>query len=191
MRIFIIAVLLLIGASSRAQTKLDFIFGADVYQWYLNPVDPQVPESRSSAGQLLGLQTGLKFSGGGSRFGLAIECSGNFAPLAFDFPKFKGLGAASYQLIGKMNVGALTGFSKDQLFGFSLGAGLQYSRTELFGLTDAYAHLRRNWFKTYVGEIAIGGGLSRFLVMAYLRIGTSRQHAWTLQQGIQMSYRLL
>ncbi len=174
----------------KSQCKFDILLGTDVYQWYKNPVDPQVTDSPGSAGQIFGINAGFKFSGGGSNIGLAAECGGNFAPLAFDFPRYKGLGAAAYYVLGKINFGALTGFSKDQLFGFSVGAGLQYSRTELFGLIHKYDYLSRKWFQTYIGEIAVGGGFSQFLIMAYFRLGTSKEKAWTLQQGVQLSYRL-
>lgn len=73
---------------------------------------------------------------------IGVQASANLAPLALDINEYKGLGAVAFPVMAKLNFGALSGFSS-KLTGGYLGGGLQWSRTELFGLNSKHRNVER------------------------------------------------
>ena len=90
----------------------------------------------------------------------------------------------SFPLLLKANFNGLSGLSKNKLIGFSIGGGIQYSKTELFGLSKKYQELDRSFFPTYVGEIGIGGGVSGSSVVWNTRVGIGKNHAFVFNTGL-------
>jgi hypothetical protein len=143
----------------------------DLYQRYSNPKDEIA--SGSAGSFLLNFGLGPKFWVGGEDFSVSVEGSANIAPLALSTGDFKGLGAGAFPLMMKFNFQGLSGVNKEGKFGLSIGGGIQYSRTELFGLKNSFAEdgVERKLFKTYIGEIAYGFGMSGFAGYVFLRYG--------------------
>ena len=78
-------------------------------------------------------------------------------------------------------------------FGFSIGGGIQYFKTELFGLKDTYKELGvvRELQRVYVGQIGYGFGLSGFTAHGFLRYGHhSDTKSNTISIGLQYDFNL-
>ena len=172
-------------STSYAQFRTALVFGYDVFQRYRNPEDSGPSDlGRSSGAILAGIPLGIEVSAGGPDLSFGIEASANFSPLALDLQNYKGLGAISFPLIARLNFGALTGMSKDKLLGFSFGGGVQYNRTELFGLRDGNERVTRTFFSSYMGELIIGGGIGGFTAGLYFRMGAGEGRSFSLNTGI-------
>ena len=186
---FVISFLIYLPIQGQLSHKI--IIGFDFYQKYRNPEYAKVnDESRSSGNVIFAVPIGLSLAMGKDNFSFSTEASINIAPLALDIGKFKGLGAVSFPLLAKFNFGALSGFSENRLLGYSLGGGVQFNRTELFGLTKKYDYLERKFFPTYVGELGVGGGVSGLNVILYFRVGTSSQSAFSFNSGLTFNVDL-
>jgi hypothetical protein len=141
------------------------IIGFDFYQKYRNPQESKInDDSRSSGNVILAIPIGYSLAIGKNNVSFSAEASANIAPLAFDAGQYKGLGALS--------------------LGYSIGGGIQFNRTELFGLTKKYNVLERNFFPTYVGELGVGGGVSGLNVILYFRVGAAAQDAFSFNSGL-------
>ncbi len=171
--------------SMYGQFSHKMIIGFDFYQKYRNPQESKIDDdSRSSGNVILAIPIGYSLAIGKNNVSFSAEASANIAPLAFDAGQYKGLGALSFPLLAKLNFGALSGFSKNKLLGYSIGGGIQFNRTELFGLTKKYNVLERNFFPTYVGELGVGGGVSGLNVILYFRVGAAAQDAFSFNSGL-------
>ncbi|MBK6823716.1 MAG: hypothetical protein IPG87_12230 [Saprospiraceae bacterium] len=173
------------SVSCNAQWSSSMVLGMDFYQQYKNPehVSDQ-GSSRSSGAAILAIPFGIQVSYGKNNVSIALEAGANFAPLAIDVNEFKGFGAVSFPLMAKFNAGALTGISKNRLIGYSIGGGIQFNRTELFGLNEKFKEIKRSIFPTYVGELGVGGGVGGFNLILFLRIGFNQANAFSLNTGI-------
>jgi hypothetical protein len=62
---------------------------------------------------------------------------------------------------------------RDGKLGFSIGGGIQYSKTEIYGLSASAANMgaTREWFRTYIAQAGYGFGLVGFGLHAYVRYG--------------------
>lgn len=174
------------SASSQISSKCQLITGMDLYQWYKNPKCNEAAATRSSSSgtSILAFPLGARFITGVNNFSLSFEASANIGLFSVDINEFKGVGSLAFPLIIKFNQGGLSGFSKNKLLGYSIGGGIQYSRTELFGLTSSFNYLTRDFFPTYVGEISIGGGVNGASVVFNNRIGIGPKNSFTLNSGI-------
>jgi len=58
-------------------------------------------------------------------------------------------------------------------FGWSIGGGIQFNKTELFYLASDYEDrgIDRNYFRTYVAQVGYGFGISGFVIQGILRVG--------------------
>ncbi|MBK7811721.1 MAG: hypothetical protein IPI50_10865 [Saprospiraceae bacterium] len=180
-------IFLLIGTiyTLNAQFQSSFILGLDIYQQYRNPSPTgQLKSGQSSGSVVSGVPIGLQFGYSSKNVGIALEISANLAPLALDIQEYKGLGAVSIPLLLKGNFGALTGLSPDKLIGYSIGVGVQFNRTELFGLHKSFQYLERSFFPTLISEAAIGGGIGGFCLYFFARIGVGESQSMSLNFGI-------
>lgn len=142
----------------------------ELYSRYANPSDGIA--SRSAGSALLNIGLGPKLWFGGKNFAVSPEATAVFSPLALSTGDFKGLGAVSFPLMVKLQFGGLSSFL-DNKFGFALGGGVQYTRTELFGLRNSFEDLgvERNYFRTYIIEADFGFGTSGFTIHGLVRYG--------------------
>ena len=163
----------------------------DLYLRYSNPDDDIA--SNAAGSFLLNLGVGPKLWIGGEDFSVSAEGSAVFSPLALSLGDYKGLGAGAFPLMMKLNFQGLSGVNKEGKFGFSIGGGIQWSRTELFGLKDSFEEegVERKLFKTYIGEIAYGFGMSGFAGYAFIRYGWEADtKANTINFGIGYDFNL-
>lgn len=183
-------VLLLFVAINAAHTQvgLGLVYASDLYQRYVNPVEAGVDAKRSAGAAVSSIALGPKLWVGGNSFSFSLEGQANFAPLAFNVAEYKGLGAVAFPLMGKFNFGAASGFNEDKLFGWSIGGGIQYNRTELFGLTEKFDHIERSFFPTYVGESSINVGIAGFDLALYVRLGFGEEKARSFNIGYSMNF---
>lgn len=162
-----------------------------LYQRFSNPQDDIASNSAGSA--LLNIGLGPKIWVGGERVSISAEASAMIAPFAISTGDFKGMGAASFPVMAKINFGGLVGVNKQGTLGLSIGGGFQWSRTELFGLTSKFETLgvERSLFKTFIGEIAAGFGMSGFAGYVYLRYGKNNElNARTFNLGIGYDFNV-
>lgn len=153
------------------QIGYGFHASTDLYSYWNNP-DLDV-DKRSAGSALLNIGVGPKLWLGGENFTVSAQATAVIAPFAFNVKQFNGLGAAYFPMIMKLNFGGLSGGNKSGKLGFGIGGGVQYNKTELFGVTseaDALGVTRSN-FRTYIAEASVGYGLSGFNLQFYLRYG--------------------
>mgnify|MGYP000111581178 CR=1 FL=1 len=186
-------VCLSITCSIQAQFGYGFAVTNNIYNRYTNPENPDVDAHNSAGSFLLNLGIGPKIWLGGEDFSFSAEGQGMISFLGLAAKDYKGLGMSAFPVMGKLNFGGLSGLNKEGKFGFSIGGGLQWSRTELYGLRDSFAEqgITRDWFKTYVGEIGYGFGLSGFTAHAIVRYGYNPDtKANTFNFGLQYDFNL-
>ena len=159
---------------SQAQIGIGVTTGGDLYQRYTNPENPADSGAlRSSGNALLNSSFGPKIWIGGDRFSLSVEAQVILGATGFDMNEYKGLGMLAFPVMAHLNFKGNSGFGNKTKFGtgFSVGGGVQYSKTELYGTTKDFEDLERKLFPTYVGEIQIGGGGGGINIYFYTRYG--------------------
>jgi hypothetical protein len=183
-------VLLFVGCMTQASAQVGagLVMAVDIYQRYVNPVEEGVDAGRSAGAAISSLALGPKIWMGGNNFSFSVEGQAHIAPLAFSVTEYKGLGAVAFPLIGKFNFGAASGFNEDKLLGWSLGGGIQYNRTELFGVSNKYPDLERSFFPTYVGELAMSLGIAGFDFGFYTRLGFGEDKARSFNTGFVLNF---
>ncbi|HMW38618.1 MAG: hypothetical protein K1X68_00320 [Saprospiraceae bacterium] len=174
--------LLLIATCVNAQLNAGLVFGADLYQQYTNPVSGTLTNGRSS-GSVGSLILGAEVMAGARNFSIGVQASANLAPLALDINEYKGLGAVAFPVMAKLNFGALSGFSS-KFTGAYLGGGLQWSRTELFGLNSKHKNVGRDLYSCPFGELGLGGGFGGLTGVFYVRLGFGPDKRRVLNIGI-------
>jgi hypothetical protein len=193
-KVFLISLALFFVASLYGQIGYGITAKTDLYARYSNPKDGIASPSAGSA--LLNIGVGPKLWFGGDYVSFSPEASVIFSPFALSVGDFKGMGAASFPVMGKFHFLGMSNLNKDGLFGFALGFGVQWSRTELYGLKESFDELgvERSFFKTYVIELDYGFGLSGFNLHGFVRYGFNDDlQANTLNIGVgyDFNFKLL
>lgn len=198
MRLAFILSLILAVQTAYSQLGLGISSSYDLYNVYSNPVADQPVGSeisRKNGSALSSFGVGPKLWVGGESFSVSAEALANLSPLGLSLGDYKGLGAVSFPIMGHLNFGGMSSFNKLMKAGFSIGGGIQYNRTELFGLTDSFEGqgVTRDFFKTYNIQVGVGGGLNGFTGKFYTRYGFNPDidGAWNLNIGLQMSLNFL
>lgn len=163
--------LMIIKQDISAQFGIGLTFSNDLYNIYNNPSDGIAHRRNGSA--LLNLSLGPKIWVGGEKFSVSVEGQANLSPLGLALKDYKGLGAVSFPFLAKLNFGGLSGMNDSMAFGFSVGGGIQYNRTELFGLSEEFASqgVVRDYFRTYNIQAGYGIGISGFTAELFSRYG--------------------
>lgn len=158
---------------SNAQFGYGITSKTGIYERWSNPEDDV--SSRTSGSALINLGVGPKIWLGTSKFSLSVEASANIAPFAFSLKEFKGLGAASFPVLARLNFGGLSGLNKKGTIGVSIGGGVQWAKTELFGLNSEFEEqgVTREFYKSFIGEVAAGFGMSGFTGYLFIRYGAN------------------
>lgn len=156
-----------------AQFGYGLTFSNDVYNRYTNPEQEDIDVYEGNGSLLLNLGLGPKIWIGAPKFSFSLESQAKIGLLGMALKDFKGLGNHSIPVIGRFNFGGLTALDKEGKFGWSIGGGVQFNKTELYYLAGDYSDrgIDRNYFRTYVGQIAYGFGLSGFAIQGVLRVG--------------------
>lgn len=163
----------------------------DLYNRYTNPPDDIASPSAGSA--ILNVGLGPKFWIGHENFSLSPEVYFMWSPLALSLGEKKGLGALSFPMLVKLEFLGNSNLNNDGKLGFSIGGGIQYTRTELWGLNQDYEDqgVERGFFKTYIIEGDFGFGLSGFDIHLYLRYGWNHDtEARTWNIGIGYDFNI-
>jgi hypothetical protein len=135
-----------ITVKSFGQFFLGVTGGIGAYQWDKVPVDNSMKTSGGIFSEILGFNLGV----GNETFRFILEGYEDYAPFTFSMDEFQGMGTLS---VGAMVKLSLTPFgdSWDAKKGFSLGLGIETTKTELhFRNRDVI----RNWNPTKFGYIA-------------------------------------
>ena len=160
----------------------------DIYNWYQNPEsigpnDEPLDIHEGNGSLLLNLGVGPKIWIGAPKFSFSLETQA----------KIGLLGNHSIPVIGRLNFGGLSGLDKEGKFGWSIGGGIQWNKTELYNTLNDYTErgVDRNYFKTYVGQVGYGFGLSGFAIQGILRLGYNPDtKARSLNFGLQYDFNL-
>ncbi|MGB0864536.1 MAG: hypothetical protein ACPGXZ_16560, partial [Saprospiraceae bacterium] len=158
---------------AQAQFGIGLTTGGDFYQRYANPENPADSGAlRSSGNVFLNSAIGPKIWIGKRRFSVSIEAQVVYGATSIGIREYKGMGTIAFPMMMHLNFNGLSGFSNNNFgTGFSIGGGVQYSKTELYGTTRDYENLDRNLFPTYVGEVKLGFGGKGIMVDLFLRYG--------------------
>jgi len=142
----------------------------DLYQRYTNP---ELDDGGAAGSALLNLGLGPKIWLGMEKFSVSVESTANLGILGLSLGDYRGLGMLSIPVVGRLNFGGLTCLDKEGKFGFTMGGGIQFNRTELYYTTKDFKENggQRNFFRTYVVEGGYGFGMSGFAVYGILRYG--------------------
>lgn len=171
MKRFLLLFFLLNSLLANAQIGFGTVGGLDIYQRYSNPDDGI---ASSSAGNVLfNFIYGPKIYAGSKNLSVSLETQVNLGLTSLAVKDFKGVGALSFPILCKLNFKGLSGFSTGLSSGFAIGAGIQYTKTELFGLLDQFEDkgVTRDFFKTYFAQIDFGYGSFGIDGSFYLRLG--------------------
>lgn len=177
----------------RGQFGAGVAFSNDFYQRYTNPED-NLDLGRSSGSAILNFAIGPKLWIGKPAFSFSVEAQAGISLLGLDVSKFKGLGMSHFPIVGLFNFNGSSALGSEQKKGFSFGGGIQYNRTELYGVTSKYKDqgLTRSFFPTYVLQAGGGFGFNGFVVMGFLRYGFHPDsEARSFNIGIQSDLNIL
>jgi len=164
----------------------------NIYHYYQNPAD-ETGKSTSAGNALLNLGVGPKLWVGAEDFSISLEAQATIGLTGFSVKNYKGLGTASFPIMAKFNFGGLSGLDKEGKFGWSIGAGIQYTKTELYYISNSFEELggKRDLFKNFVGQVGYGFGMSGFSAHGFVRFGydpDNKSKAFSV--GIQYDFNL-
>ena len=157
-KLVLLLLFLFSGFLSFGQIGFGTVGGFDFYQRYKNPVDNIAYPASGNA--MLNFIYGPKIWIGSKKFSVSVEGQVNLGLTSFALKDYKGIGAVSFPVIGKLNFKGLSGFHTGFATGFSVGGGIQWSKTELFYLEKKYKDegLKRGFYDVIFGQIDIGVG---------------------------------
>lgn len=191
LKIFVILTLTLATSALHAQFGYGFTLSNDLYHRYVNPKSDAGNFSRSSGSAILNLGAGPKLWAGGKNVSLSVEAQAVLGILALSSGEYKGMGTMAFPVIAKLNFKGLSTMDREGKMGFSIGGGLQWTKTEFYGVTDEYAAkgLKRNYFKTFIVQAGYGFGLSGFTLHGFARYGFNRtEKSNVLSIGLQYDF---
>ncbi len=188
----LIVCLVFLGLYTQAQAQFGYgmTFSLDLYNRYTNPED-SLDIYRSNGSFLLNPGIGPKIWIGGNNFSVSVEAQATIGLFGLALSDYKGLGSASFPMIAKLNFGGLSALDKEGKFGFNIGGGIQYTKTELYYLSNSYEErgVDRGFFPTYIGHIGYGFGMSGFTGSLYIRYGrNSETKANNFNLGLQFDF---
>jgi hypothetical protein len=143
----------------------------DVYQRYFNPEDGIASSSAGSA--LLNFGVGPKLWLGNKNAALSLEGQAIWGMATYSVSDPKGYGSLGVPIMAKLNFLGLSGTAGQGSLGYAVGAGIQYSITELYGLKDEFKikGVKRDFFRTYIVQGNIGFGVHGFALSGLFRYG--------------------
>jgi hypothetical protein len=178
---------LFISQIAMAQFGYGLTITNDIYHRYTNPKTTSNNAYRSAGSAILNLGVGPKIWIGGKNTSLSLEAQAVWGMLGFAVKDFKGLGTVAYPILAKINFNGLSGLDREGRLGLSLGGGIQYARTELYGVNDKFG-VERSLYRTYVVQAGYGFGLTGFGVAGFARYGWNKEKANALSIGLQWDF---
>lgn len=154
-----------------SQVGAGFVGSLDLYQRYVNPDDGISDPSHGNA--MLNLSLGPKLWLGGKKMSFSVEGQANVGFTGFTLGENKGLGALSFPIVGSLNFNGLSGFDREGKLGLTIGGGVQYNKTEIFGLKEEFVDkgVTRDYFQTIIIQAGYGFGISGFNMLGLVRYG--------------------
>lgn len=189
MKTLIVVILSFISLQVSAQFGYGFTLTNDLYHRYVNPEDGVAGRSAGSA--ILNLGAGPKIWVGGQNMSVSVEAQACIGFLGLALNDYKGMGTLSYPIMAKFNFNGLSALDKEGRMGLSIGGGLQYNRTEWYGLDEEFASkgVSRKLQKTYIAQVGYGFGISGFGLQLYTRYGWNKDTgASGLNIGLQWDF---
>ncbi len=189
--LFVIVLSVTIG-KGQGNFGIGFTFTEDLYNVYSN--EPDGIAHNKNGNVILTLGLGPKIWVGGKKFSISAEGQALYGITGVAIKDYKGMGSLAFPFMAKLNFGGLSGLNKDMGFGFSLGGGLQYSKTELYGLSQDFADqgVTRDYFKTYNIQLGAGGGISGFTGQFFVRYGYNPDvDVNNFHVGFQLDFNLI
>ncbi|MBK8699542.1 MAG: hypothetical protein IPN29_08365 [Saprospiraceae bacterium] len=191
MRLLFVFMFLFSFSAAYSQVGYGFTMTNDIYHRYANPKDGLAYPASGSA--ILNIGGGPKVWFGGRNLSLSLEGQAVIGFLGLAVKDYKGLGTVSYPLMAKLNFNGLSALDKEGRMGWSVGGGIQYSKTELYGLDDDFEAkgVKRKLFKTYFAQMGYGFGISGFGVQGFARYGwNGDSKANTMAIGLQWDFNM-
>jgi len=175
-----------------SQVGIGLTVSDDLYNVYSNEEDGLAHRRNGSV--LLNPAIGPKIWVGSKNVSFSVEAQASLSVFGLAVKDYKGLGAASFPIMAKLNFKGLSGFSKDLQIGYIIGGGIQYSKTELYGLKQEFEDIgvSRDFYKTYNIQLGVGGGVNGFGVQFYGRYGFNPdlEGASNLHFGLQFDFNI-
>lgn len=172
-----------------AQFGYGLTASTDLYHRYVNPADGKSNPAAGSA--ILNIGLGPKIWIGGKKISFSAEGQAVLGILGLSSSEYKGMGTMAFPILAKINFGGLSTFDREGKMGWSIGGGLQYNKTEFYGLQDEFAKkgVVRKYFTTYVIQGGYGFGLSGFTAHGIVRYGfNTDDKTSTLNIGLQYDF---
>lgn len=194
--LFLIGVFLLSNVTnSHAQIKanVSLIYGFDFYHRIVNPQENNSFD-RSAGSAFMNLTLGPRITVGGPKFSVSVESQGNIGFLGLNIEEYKGLGTLTVPVMARLNFKGLSQLNDNFSFGNSIAGGIQYNKSELYGVSKKFRNqgLKRQFFPVYVLEYATGMGFKSIVVEMYVRGGWNpKTHANTLNVGMNIVYSFI
>lgn len=179
--------------NAQVRTNLSFIYGLDLYHRMVNPSENN-PFDRSAGSALLNLNLGPRITVGGSKFSVSLESQGCIGLLGLNIQEYKGLGTLAVPIMARLNFKGLSMLNDNFALGSSVAGGIQYNKTELYGVTKKFRDqgLKRQFFPVYVLEYTTGMGFKSMAFEMYLRGGWNpTTHANSFNFGFNIIYSLI
>lgn len=158
--------------TTHAQFGVGMTISNDLYNRYVNPEDG-LNNSRSNGSALLNLGIGPKIWIGGENVSFSAETQVNWGIFGLSTGDFKGLGNVAFPILGQFNFRGVSGLNKEGRLGLSIGGGIQYNKTEIYGIRNSFQEngVTRDYFKTYIIQLGYGFGVSGFAGKLFGRYG--------------------
>lgn len=185
-------IIMLLASSVKAQFGIGLAAKWDLYHRITNPSDDLAYTSAGSA--ILNLGLGPKIWLGHPKMSLSVEAIPSIGFLGLAIKDYKGLGTASLPILACLNIKGVSGLDPEGRTGMSIGGGIDYSRTELYGLDPDYKRqgVSRGWNKTYLVHAGYGFGLQGFGLQGFGRYGFNPDNdASTFSVGILWDFNFL
>ena len=181
-KLAVISVCCLIAAKSFGQLLVGFTYGVGAYQWDRFPVGNSTKAAGGFFSEIAGLNVGV----GNETFRLILEGYEDYAPFTFSLKEFQGMGTFSAGALAKLSLTPFEGSWSSNRHGFSIGAGIETTRPELYFRNK---DVRRDWYSTKYGYIAYSiygdGGNVAAQRDIFCKVGIGSHSALRLELGIR------
>lgn len=179
--------------NAQVKANMSIIYGFDFYHRMVNPAENNAFD-RSAGSALLNMTLGPRITVGGPKFSVSIESHGNIGFLGLNIQEYKGLGTLNIPVMARLNFKGLSQLNDNFSLGNSIAGGIQYNKSELYGVTKKFKEqgLTRKFFPVYVLEYATGMGFKSVTLELYARGGWNPQtKANSFNFGMNIVYSLI
>lgn len=184
--------ILFLSTTMSAQFGIGAVMTTDLYQHYTNPSDNISDPTHGNA--ILNLGLGPKIWLGAKNFSVAVDARANIGLTGFTLGENKGLGALAIPVLASFNFNGLSSMDRTGRTGLSIAGGIQYVKTELYGLDQEFVDLgvTRDFFQVYVVQLGYGYSVSGASAQGIIRYGFNPEtDARSINIGLQYDFNLI